>query len=88
VQVLARAGMRQQAAAARSITRPDAQAGALAQVAEALAKAAKTKAASQVAAAACATGQWTTAAPAVLLLNPAAFTMLVRMLDISHGRSR
>jgi hypothetical protein len=68
---------------ARSITDPGLQARALAQVAEALAKAAKTRAASRVAAAACATGQWTTAAPAVLLLNPAAFTLLARTLDIN-----
>jgi hypothetical protein len=79
---LAEAGLHEQAeAVARSITDPGAQ--ALVQVAETLAEAAKTRTASRVAAAACATGQWTTAAPVVLLINPAAFTMLARMLGIT-----
>jgi hypothetical protein len=87
---LAAAGQHQQAAVvagqaealARSITDPDEQARALAQAAEALAKAGQTRTANQVAAAACATGGWTTAAPAVLSLNPAALTVLTRILDI------
>jgi hypothetical protein len=81
---LAGAGQHQRAEAiARSITSSDHQAQALAQVAAALAKAEETRAANRIAAAACATGHWTTAAPVVLLLNPAAVTMLARMLDIN-----
>lgn len=80
---LASAGQRQQAEAlARSITDPDRQAAALARVAGTLAQAGRTRAAKQVAATACATGGWTTAAPAVLSLNPAAFTVLAHVLDI------
>jgi hypothetical protein len=80
---LAGAGLYQQAeAVARSITSLYEQGWALAQVAAALAGAGQTRAANQVAAAACAIGEWTAAAPAVLLLNPAAFLVLARVLDL------
>ena len=85
---LAAAGQHEQAAtvagqaeaAARSITDPDRQAGALAQVAGALAGAGNTRYAYRVAAATCAVGRWTAAARSVLLLDPSAFAALERVL--------
>lgn len=70
--VLARTG--QQSAAeimARSITAPD----VLSSIARSLAEAGAVKAASRVAAAACAAGDWSFAARAVLLLTPTAWPM-------------
>ena len=68
-------------AAARSVTDPGSQARALVQVAGVLAEAGNIRTARQVAAAVCIAGEWITAARAVLPLNPAAFTMMARMLD-------
>ena len=80
--VLAGAGMHRQAEAlARSITAPDQQAEALAQVAEALAGAGDTRSACRVAAVTCVVGSWTTAARAVLVLDPSAFAKLASALD-------
>ena len=86
---LAGAGQHQQAGAvarqaekaARAITDPARQAEALVQVAGALAKAGDITSASQVTAAACTVGRWTTAARSALLQDPSAFTMLARVLD-------
>jgi len=50
-------------------------------VAGVLAEAGNIRTARQVAAAVCIAGEWITAARAVLPLNPAAFTMMARMLD-------
>jgi tetratricopeptide (TPR) repeat protein len=80
--VLTGAGMHRQAEAlARSITAPDQQAEALAQVAEALAGAGDTRSACRVAAVTCVVGSWTTAARAVLVLDPSAFAKLAPALD-------
>jgi hypothetical protein len=60
-------------AIARSITDLEAQADALARIAETLARAGETRFAYRMAAATCAIGRWTTAAPPVLLLAPSAY---------------
>jgi tetratricopeptide (TPR) repeat protein len=68
---------------ARSITEPHEHGNAMARVAWALAKAGKTGPASRMAAAACATTDWTTAARPVLLISPAAFTTIATAM---HGQ--
>jgi hypothetical protein len=79
---LAMAGQHQKAGAiaaqaetiARSIVSPESQSYALAQVAEALARIGETRFASRLVAETCIAGEWATAARAVLLLMPSAFT--------------
>jgi hypothetical protein len=66
---------------ASSITEPYLRARALANVAVALAQAGEVSAASRMAAATCATGQWAAAVRPVLLLVPSAFTTLARTLE-------
>jgi hypothetical protein len=63
------------------MTSPDSQAIALAQIADALARAGEARLASRVAAAACAVGPWTIAVRPVLLLVPQAYTALIRTLE-------
>jgi tetratricopeptide (TPR) repeat protein len=89
VRALASAGQEQEAAAAagqaeaaaRSIADLDRQADALTQVVETLSQAGDTHSACRLAAAICLAGRWTTAAPSVLLLDPTALAVLVRVLD-------
>jgi predicted metal-dependent hydrolase len=79
---LAGAGHHQHAeAVARTITDPNRQADALAQVANELARAGETRSAARLAAAICAVGHWTSAVGPVLQLAPSAYTQLALTLE-------
>jgi hypothetical protein len=82
--VLARHNYQQAEAVARTITNPDSQAMALAQIARAMSRAGEDGLAARAAAAVCAIGKWTTALVPVLMVAPSAFEALEETLGVRH----